>query len=162
MRIEGVIGTWRRIAGTLTVAGAVFLASCGTILYPERRGQPCGRLDAGVVVLDGIGLLVFLVPGIIAFAVDFSTGAIYLPPEYAMLEPGKPADLRKIQVDPAQLTPARVEAIVREQTGRPISLQPGTYRATKVQQLDQFTPEVVALLKADPHAAQVVFRACGE
>jgi hypothetical protein len=74
-------------------------------------------LDVGVVVLDGIGLLVFLVPGIIAFAVDFATGVIYLPPEYAMLDPGIGAELRKVQVDPAELTPERVEAIVREQTG---------------------------------------------
>ncbi|MBW1963361.1 MAG: polyribonucleotide nucleotidyltransferase, partial [Deltaproteobacteria bacterium] len=22
--------------------------SCGTILYPERRGQPAGRIDVGV------------------------------------------------------------------------------------------------------------------
>ena len=39
--------------------------SCGTILYPERRGQPAGKIDVGVAVLDGIGLLVFLVPGVI-------------------------------------------------------------------------------------------------
>ena len=28
-----------------------------------------------------IGLLIFFIPGVIAFAVDFSTGAIYLPPD---------------------------------------------------------------------------------
>src|SRR6516165_5877668 len=114
MNIQGTIKPWRRIAGALTVGGAVFLASCGTVLYPERRGQPTGRLDVGVVALDGIGLLVFLVPGIIAFAVDFSTGAIYLPPGYAMLDPGTTDNLRKVHVDPAELTPERVETIVRE------------------------------------------------
>src|SRR5689334_12007234 len=82
MKIPGSIRPWSRVAGTLTVSGAVFLASCGTILYPERRGQTAGRLDVGVVALDGIGLLLFLVPGVIAFAVDFATGTIYLPPEY--------------------------------------------------------------------------------
>jgi hypothetical protein len=162
MNIRGAMRPWGRTAGTLTVGGAVFLASCGTVLYPERRGQPAGRLDVGVVVLDGIGLLVFLVPGIIAFAVDFSTGAIYLPPEYAMLVPGNGAELRKVQVDPAELTPERLEAIVREQTGNAVSLQPGAYRAMKLQRLDQFTPEVVAELQADPHAARVIFRACGQ
>ena len=162
MNILGAIRPWGRIAGPLTIGGAVFLASCGTLLYPERRGQPAGRLDVGVVVLDGIGLLVFLIPGIIAFAVDFSTGAIYLPPGYAVLDPGTGTELRKVQVDPAELTPERVEAIVREQTGKAISLQPGAYRATKLQRLDQFTPEVVAGLQADPHAARVIFRASGE
>jgi hypothetical protein len=154
--------SWGRIAGTLTVGAAVLLASCGTLLYPERRGQPAGRLDAGVVVLDGIGLLVFLVPGIVAFAVDFSTGAIYLPPEHAALAPPTGAELRKVAVAPAELTVDRVEAIVREQTGKAVSLQPGAYRALKIERLDQFTPEVVAGLQADPHATRVIFRASGE
>ena len=57
----------------------VQLAGCGTIMYPERRGQRGDRLDAGIVILDGIGLLFFLIPGIIAYAVDFSNGTIYLP-----------------------------------------------------------------------------------
>src|SRR5260370_41787144 len=92
---------------------AVFLAlqtaSCGTLLYPERRGQPAGRLDIGVVALDGVGLLVFLVPGVIAFVVDFATGAIYLPPGYATMVPSTGTELRQVRVDPAELTPRRVE-----------------------------------------------------
>ena len=31
------------------------LAACGTILYPERKGQVSGKIDVGVAVLDGIG-----------------------------------------------------------------------------------------------------------
>ncbi len=162
MNSPGALRAWGRIAGRLAAGGAVFLASCGTLLYPERHGQPPGRLDVGVVVLDGIGLLVFLVPGLIAFAVDFATGAIYLPPEYSMHAPGLGAELHKIQVDPAELTPEGVAAIVRGQTGKAVSLQPGAYRAMRLQRLDQFTPENVAGLQADPHAARVIFRASGE
>ncbi len=55
------------------------LAGCGTLLYPERKGQADGRLDPAVVLLDAAGLLLFLVPGIVAFAVDFANGTIYLP-----------------------------------------------------------------------------------
>ena len=55
------------------------LMGCGTILYPERKGQTGGRIDAGVALLDGIGILVFIIPGVIAFAVDFYNGTIYLP-----------------------------------------------------------------------------------
>ena len=55
------------------------MTSCATILHPERREQPAGKLDTDMVILDGFGLLLFLLPGVIAFAVDFSTGAIYLP-----------------------------------------------------------------------------------
>jgi len=55
------------------------LAACGTLIYPERRGQRSGEIDPVIAVLDGIGLLFFIVPGLVAFAIDFSTGAIYLP-----------------------------------------------------------------------------------
>lgn len=58
------------------------LTACGTILHPERKGQSSGRLDAGIVLLDAVGLLFFFVPGVIAFAVDFSNGTIYLPDGY--------------------------------------------------------------------------------
>jgi hypothetical protein len=151
-----------RVAGTLATALAFFLASCGTLLYPERRGQPVGRLDIGVVALDGVGLLLFLVPGVIAFAVDFATGAIYLPPCYTTLAPPAAADLRQVRVDPFELTPRRVEDIVREQTGKAVSLRPGAYRATPLPALDGFTPEAVAALESDSKAGAVVFRACRE
>jgi hypothetical protein len=151
-----------RVAGTLTLCLAFFLASCGTILYPERRGQPAGRLDVGVVVLDSIGLLLFLVPGVVAFAVDFCTGAIYLPPEHATMAPSTATELCRLQVDPAELTPRRLEEIVREQTGVSVSLQPGTYRAMRLQKLDDFTPDAVAGLETDAQPGRVIFRASGE
>jgi hypothetical protein len=151
-----------RIAGTLTIGLALFLASCGTLLYPERRGQPAGRLDVGVVALDGVGLLLFLVPGVVAFVVDFATGAIYLPPEYAMVVPSAGMELRQVRVDPAELTPQRVEAIVQEQTGKAVNLQPGMYRAMRLQKLDDFTPEALTELETGSKADRVIFRASGE
>ncbi len=57
------------------------IAGCGTIMYPERRGQAVhGDVDTRVAVLDAVGLLFFIIPGLIAFGVDFYTGAIYLRP----------------------------------------------------------------------------------
>lgn len=64
------------------IAAALFITqvtACGTLLYPERRGQTNGQIDVGVAALDAIGLLFFFVPGVVAFGVDFMTGAIYLP-----------------------------------------------------------------------------------
>lgn len=64
------------------VAAALLITqvtACGTLLYPERRGQTNGQIDVGVAALDAIGLLFFFVPGVVAFGVDFITGAIYLP-----------------------------------------------------------------------------------
>src|SRR4030067_3820528 len=54
-------------------------AGCGTIMYPERRGQKAGKIDVAVAALDAVGLLFFIIPGVIAFAVDFNNGTIYLP-----------------------------------------------------------------------------------
>ena len=65
---------------SVTLCSLMFLQSgCGTLLYPERQGQTSGRIDPTVLILDGIGLFFFVVPGLVAFAVDFGTGTIYLP-----------------------------------------------------------------------------------
>ncbi|WP_421853900.1 hypothetical protein [Marinomonas sp.] len=66
----------RGIAAALLITQ---VTACGTLLYPERRGQTNGQIDVGVAALDAIGLLFFFVPGVVAFGVDFITGAIYLP-----------------------------------------------------------------------------------
>jgi len=63
------------ICGVLMVQ----LTGCGTILYPERKGQKSGKIDAGVAILDGIGVLCFIIPGVIAYVADFYNGTIYLP-----------------------------------------------------------------------------------
>ncbi len=56
------------------------LFGCGYILHPERRNQvPSGRIDPGIAILDGLWLLVFIIPGVIAFAVDVTNNTLYLP-----------------------------------------------------------------------------------
>ena len=107
--------------------------SCGTILYPERRGQPAGEIDVGVAVLDGLGLLLFLVPGVIAFAVDFSTGAIYLPPETARLEfdPRGMANMEMILTDQRPLSQRQIESVLAQNTGQEIDLSSPGVRAAR-------------------------------
>lgn len=94
---------------TLTIViSAIFIANvvgCGTIIYPERKGQIDGRIDLGVVALDAIGLLFFFIPGIVAFAVDFSNGTIYLPG-------GKSV----------QLTPDEIELLKAHQQGDKVDM----------------------------------------
>jgi hypothetical protein len=63
----------------LGAALALHLAGCGTLLYPERHGLRGGRVDPAVVLLDGALLFLFIVPGLVAYGIDFHTGAIYLP-----------------------------------------------------------------------------------
>ncbi|HUS32980.1 MAG TPA: hypothetical protein VMZ53_30970 [Kofleriaceae bacterium] len=69
--------TTKALSIAVCAAIALQLASCGTILYPERRGTQGGRIDVGVAVMDGLWCLVFLVPGVVAYIVDFSNGTIY-------------------------------------------------------------------------------------
>ncbi len=64
---------------SLLLALCPSLAGCGILMFEERHGQTSGRVDPNVVVMDGIGLLFFIVPGLLAFAIDLGTGAIYLP-----------------------------------------------------------------------------------
>lgn len=70
-----------RFPGPLLALAALFpLSGCGTLMFEERHGQDSGEIDPNVVLMDGIGLFFFIIPGLIAYAVDISTGAIYLPP----------------------------------------------------------------------------------
>ena len=88
------------------------LVGCGTIMYPERKGQKSGKIDAGIAVLDGIGLLFFLIPGIIAYAVDFSNGTIYLPgTSSSSLDIKK--NIREVKFDPKNSNMASIEKIVK-------------------------------------------------
>lgn len=69
----------RGVAASCLLVLMMNLTACGYFLYPERKGQAGGRVDPVVVILDGAGLLFGLLPGIVAFAVDFTNGTIYLP-----------------------------------------------------------------------------------
>jgi hypothetical protein len=110
----------RLLSGAIAISLLIQLAACGTIFYPERRGQISGQIDPAVAIMDAIGLLFYIIPGLLAFAVDFITGAIYLPG-------GKQA-----QVDPQLLQKAvnpdgsidnlRLKAIIEEQTGQQLPL----------------------------------------
>jgi hypothetical protein len=112
---------------SLLVCSAMLLQliSCGTLLYPERRGQKSGELDLAVVLMDGIGLLFFIIPGIVAFAVDIDTGAIYLPPGHSKAKGRRgaaPGEILVIKVDPKGLNPDTFSAIVTAKTGYPFRL----------------------------------------
>jgi len=93
------------------------LMGCGTLMYPERRGQRGGSLDAGVAILDGIGLLFGIIPGVIAFAVDFSNGTIYLPEHRDHLSSLDFKNFREVKFDPKHTSLASVENIIRNETG---------------------------------------------
>jgi hypothetical protein len=160
------------------LVGVAGLASggCGSILHPERCGQPHGpHLDWKIVALDGLGLLLFFVPGVVAFVVDFCTGAIYLPaecchPVYGPVPPPvyppppgstpyypsppqaslvKPhlegvayaGDLNRIVLPREELVPQRIEEVVGQRLGRPISLRDDNVRLSPLERLDHYADQ---------------------
>ncbi|MGE8394624.1 MAG: polyribonucleotide nucleotidyltransferase, partial [Pseudomonas sp.] len=69
-----------RVIGGVVIATLLSqLTACGTLFFPDRRGQIEGKIDPVVAALDAIGILFYVIPGLIAFGIDFATGAIYLP-----------------------------------------------------------------------------------
>jgi hypothetical protein len=117
------------------------VTGCGTILYPERRYQPHGDVDLKVVALDTLGLLLFFIPGVIAFAVDFTTGAIYLPPIQGVAGDGRPVKdqaLVAVQVPQKELTQRRLEQVASHHVGRDVRLIAGEYDTAPLAKLDDF------------------------
>jgi len=104
----------------LCVLLVITSSGCGTILHPERKGQIDGQLDPSIVVLDALGLLFFLVPGVIAFAVDFSNGTIYLPGgESAQLSED---ELDQVTSDDNSLDKPALERLLEARLDRPLDL----------------------------------------
>lgn len=104
----------------LGMAALVPTAGCGTLFYPHRRGRTGGRVDPGLILLNGIGLFFFIIPGVIAFAVDFATGAIYLAPgETGILGSNDEVRERKIALPVRE---DRLKALLQQETGRAIDL----------------------------------------
>lgn len=117
----------KTLAVALIFSLTISLAGCGTIIYPERRGQTGGRIDPAIAILDGVGLIVFLIPGLIAFAIDFATGAIYLPGTASASLPGK--DVTSVKLPPGNLTPQDLQAFIEKETGTSFSFQNPELRA---------------------------------
>jgi hypothetical protein len=112
----------------------VQLVGCGTIMYPERKGQKAGRIDAGVAILDGLGLLLLIIPGVIAFAVDFNNGTIYLPgTSRSSLDLRNP---RPVKFDPKHRSLALLERTIKEETGRDVRLDDRHVQVSKLGSID--------------------------
>ncbi|WP_313328277.1 polyribonucleotide nucleotidyltransferase [Stutzerimonas balearica] len=109
----------RLLGGVLTLTLVTQLSACGTLFYPDRRGQIEGRIDPAIAVLDAVGLLFYVIPGLIAFGIDFATGAIYLPGDEYSVAPQK---LQEAIGADGQIDQARLKAIIEAETGRSLPL----------------------------------------
>ncbi len=120
------------------------LVGCGTIMYPERKGQKGGKIDAGVAVLDGIGLLFFLIPGVIAFAVDFNNGTIYLPGTF-----GKSADqmnIREVKFDAKKANTSDLEMIIKKETGYEVKFDQDNMKVSTLKSVDDVSDNFLKVL----------------
>lgn len=131
------------VATTFSALLIFELAGCGTIIYPERRGQTSGKIDPAVVIMDGIGLLFWVIPGLVAFAIDFATGAIYTSSGRYSVAPEalKPAIDENGRIDTVQL-----QEIIKQQTGQNIP-----FNHPNIQQQDSST-ELLSQLNIVPQA----------
>src|SRR5580704_8454769 len=121
------------------------LMGCGTLMYPERRGQKSGSIDAGVAVLDGVGLLFGIIPGVIAFAVDFSNGTIYLPSR-TKLGALDFKNIKEVKFDPKNTSLASIEGMIKDQTGCIVSFSQDNIKLSKLKSLNDMK---VQFAKAD-------------
>jgi len=126
-------------------AFTVQLMGCGTLMYPERRGQRGGHLDVGVTVLDAIGLLFFIIPGVIAFSVDFSNGTIYLP-ERGLRDHLSLNNLREIKFDPKHTSIAGIERIIKDQTGYEVKLDQDNIKISKLRSVNEMMAQFAKVL----------------
>lgn len=134
----------RVTALVLAIVMALQTASCGLLIYPERKGQKSGNIDPGIAILDAAGLLVFIVPGLVAFGVDFVTGCIYLPG--GRRAANDPQPLQTAYLDPGSLDQQAIEAAVSKATGRAVDLSDPAVRAVPVSDVDMLQAEVAAAM----------------
>jgi hypothetical protein len=113
------------VQGVCAMGLVPLLSSCGSLIYPDRIQQKeRGKMDPAVVILDGLGLFFFILPGIIAFAVDFSTEAIYYPADNGLNEPEETIfDVWKNKATTSSsFDQPTIERFLGERVGRPVSL----------------------------------------
>ncbi len=110
-----------RVTGGLLVATLLTqLTACGTLFYPDRRGQIEGKVDPVIVALDAVGILFYVIPGLIAFGIDFATGAIYLPGgSTAQVSPEK---LNEAIGADGKVDNARLQVILESELGQRLPL----------------------------------------
>jgi len=124
-----VLQSRRWIAGLTIVATLTMLSGCGTVFYPERKGQPSGRIDPAVAIADGVGLLFYIIPGVIAYAIDFSNGTIYLPSRDT-------AQVDTLHFED-ELDAKTLESMLAERTGESVRLDDELVRVERVASREQ-------------------------
>ena len=73
-----------------------------------------------IVGLDSIGLIFFILPGLIAFGVDVYSGTIYMQDKHASLEWQK---IENVKIDPKNINEQTIAAAIKESSGIAINFK---------------------------------------
>jgi hypothetical protein len=128
-----------RLLVVVALAAVMFSTpGCGTLLYPARLDATAStRLDTRVVILDCLWLFAGVIPGVVALAADFLTGAAYFSEGEAKVSSGDtvsvkvygaaPADcmmeLRLVDTNGVDLAkPARLASVTGEELDSDLAL----------------------------------------
>lgn len=95
--------------------------------------------------MDGVGLLFFIIPGVIAFAVDFSNHSIYLPHVHSSYK------FSQMKID-SKMDMATIENFIRTETGKTIDLQQSNVAVAKLDSIAELDAKF-ALYGASNHIA---------
>ncbi|SNY95918.1 hypothetical protein [Halomonas sp. hl-4] len=125
--MQRTVNHW--LKGAVIGAAVIAISGCGTIFHPERKGQLGGDIDPAIAVANGVGLLFFIVPGVIAYAVDFSNGTIYLPSQTS-------SDIDMQSLD-ENIDVAALEKLLSERVGEPVTLDSELVKVEEVESLDE-------------------------
>ncbi|MET0356356.1 MAG: polyribonucleotide nucleotidyltransferase [Cellvibrio sp.] len=110
----------KTVAMSLAAVMVLELTACGTIFYPERKGTRSGTIDPVIAIADAVGLLFYFIPGIIAFAVDFSNGTIYLSGKrHSSLTPD---ELKSVSVN-GKVDKQALSMLISKKVGMSINLE---------------------------------------
>lgn len=109
----------RIVSGLLAATLLAQLSGCGTLFHAERRGQLSGQIDPAIAALNAFGLLFYIVPGVLAFAIDFATGAIYLPDARYSVAPER---LQEALGADGQIDRQRLRTLLQEELARDLPL----------------------------------------
>jgi hypothetical protein len=110
----------RVLGGVLAASLVTQLSACGTIFYPDRRGQIDGKVDPVIVALDAVGILFYVIPGLLALGIDFATGAIYLPDGHTYSV--APETLKETVGENGEVDRAKLKALIEQETGHSLPL----------------------------------------
>ena len=89
----------KQLAIISAIVLSLFVSACGTILKPNQINKPhSSQLDIAIVALDAFGLIFFIIPGAVAFVVDYSNGTLYLPRHTLRLNDTSDEGVQKVLV----------------------------------------------------------------